>query len=718
VRIYLSGRKVQMLTEAIGNILGYVRDLADQYALQLPAIKNFADVVKPLVDGLKGAMDLFSELVSTSINFRTLTAQGGPLERLVGALAGTVEYVKAQIGRQFQDEGVGAFSQAVSSMVSALKGGLELLSDLGANINLADTEDAKELAGQVVQIYLHFKAALERAFQNITESVGLAEQIGQISEQIGKAIGVLSETLSLLKDLSDSSDLFTFTDPLQFLDTFIDDMVQVIRAFRARQGSLTAALASGVAGLAEPISKAMGGLKDSLDFLTGLFDYRPVGAGKIESFFNALRELLQRFVPLSQSLGDEALKAARAFGDNVGPAMGVLKDALDIFLAMTGQQEIEVEVEQGRRRSRTHTRTKTSGGLFKPVNPAVVDSFINSVKQLLVQLGNGTNRIPEELLAYAKRFGDRIAPAVAVLKDALDILLNIMGDTQTETERGSRRSRSKTTTKGGIGGLTQQMIDTFIGSVYRLLEGWGNLIRSPLLSGDFDQRSNTMAQVLSTIITALTNSMAMLSQMGDATGEGGDNINNVFAALTTAWNNFTLSISGSVQNLVDPNVATSVVARLVSAFDPNIPTSVPAIWRRGWEDMALATFQSVESIIRDMARIPGVPFSPTAPAQGAQGAPPTGGGVRGGGGSGGPVGARPTPIEERLLRGTLQTIAALQAAQAPVRPLAPSPAGPQIVQPTYINGAVFDLPINTRKQLEVQGRRTRIQNRGNLRSIR
>jgi hypothetical protein len=615
-RAYDLADKVLMLLRAINRILFDVRTAVSPENLAFaagPSLGPVADASAKVIDSLMRALDLFDRLTGRSFDF---TAVRGAVDQIITGIDSIMTELRTKIGAGWADLGEGAFADSAVKVLTSISDGFTLFKTVGENTaRVANSIDMGKIVAQVIGVYRRFREELRTQLNAIdlgSYSI-VAGQVGAIAENISKSIKALADGLDFIMKLDDASVTLGYGDPLAFLGPFFDDLGRVLSAFKAKATQFAADMTGPVLDAADDLSKAMGALKSALDFLTGLFDYRPSGAGRIDAFFTSLGTVLERIGELSVTLTDQTVMAARRIGENFGPAMSVLKDALGIFKELSGETESETTTEttgNGRRQhTKTTTRSTSKSGFLAPVNPEAVRNFVSSLRALLAELdAQMSGPIVEQALATARNISARLGPAMDAISKAVGIFTALLGDetTETETSSGSKRShtRTKTSTKKGIGGVTTEEIKHFIDNLVFMLNYWATLVNNPAFGGNFQERSDAFAYTVGNILGALQGVIEAMQGVNNLTGGGQIDIGAIFNQLTSGFLDFIGRVAPQLATLADPGSVGSIVSLMFKSWDPKLPGSIPSIWGAAWTQMADVTERQVARIVSALSDLP------------------------------------------------------------------------------------------------------------------
>lgn len=479
--------RVQELINGAQHMMNTIGPVAAPWGKFTDTVEKFADASGKVADGLLKSVEFFDKLNGNKTSFKDLA---GRVQEIISAVRDIMARMAAATPKDFEEGAMPAFAETTGKVVDALSKALDFLSALGKAKKLGDAGQAYQLAQQMVAIVRGYENALISVGIALNESGAETEALaGQIADSQAKVIGVLSSAFDLFSKLSEyiapkkANPQAVFQQMLAFL-------LDVVRQFAAAREQFAAAVDEETAALAETVGKTVAGLAGAFDLFDKLGTYRGVSNDKVASFIASLRFTIQLLKQgLLGEVSEDMLDLAQQFGEKLGPAFDLLSKALDLFKALTGEQD-----EKG----------KKTGGLL-PVDMNAIEAFIQYTRFLIQRLRDGLlNEIAPEMLDLANEFGTKMGPAIDVLDKALGIFLKLAGDKDT---KGLQDNLA-----GAVGALVYDL--------YVLLHHWNNVIKGGEFQGDFAARSEAFAATVEVVVGSVQKVLDLAGGLKDkGTGE-------------------------------------------------------------------------------------------------------------------------------------------------------------------------------------------------------
>lgn len=141
------------------------------------------------------------------------------------------------------------------------------------------------------------------------------------------------------------------------------------------------------------INAAIEGFDKALEFFDHLDDFTKVRRKKFDKFFANLKTMMDHFVALAKSWGTDSLTQAKALGEALGPVVEAIGNSVNAI-----------------------------DGIGKFIAPAasIVDSFFASLTLVFTKFGELAESTTNHFEKQVKKFGERMAPGIALMKDGVE----------------------------------------------------------------------------------------------------------------------------------------------------------------------------------------------------------------------------------------------------------------------------------------------------------
>lgn len=549
------------LAEPVRNLVSALRSMMDALGAAITGtdfndfndkrISDFADSGGKGADGLLKLLDMMERLAKSKVDPAVLADR---VRGLVSGLRSMMDALGAAITNtdfnELNDERIAQFADSGGKGAEALSKLYDLLAKLGTRTRLGSSGQATALVADLLSVVETFRAALQEAGYKLEEgenealkvSAEIADYASKILDPIGKIHDLLEKIRTPVKLRSSASSLAA---------GLIEHLRQVLEAFSKSVPQLEALVDKDIADLAELVGRAVDGIGKSADIFAKLGEYRPVSTRIIDRFLANVMVLVERIPQIATLIAEELLDAAQAFGEKVGPAIGALKDTIDIFSAIMGTDESETEstgetttetstTSKGKRSSKSTSKSgsrssrKVKLGIIH-ITPEQIRAFVGHVRTLLETLKSELLGLVPQFEDVGETFSKAIGPAIATLKDAVDVFFGIVGideyeeesssDTETNTTtKGKKSSKKKSSTKvtrkhkSGLANIDPAAIGAFMGAVYTLLHHWRNIVYGGEFGGDFGERSTEFAVTVQEIVDTIGGIADMLQSLTEREG--------------------------------------------------------------------------------------------------------------------------------------------------------------------------------------------------------
>lgn len=456
-------------------------------------LPEYLDGVTKSSDALTKTIDLFGTLDKSKTNF---AAQRDRVQELLNAVADLAARVGSVTPPDYSNKTLPQYMDDLTKSADALDKSIGLFATLDkSKTNFASQAlRAQELINAVADLMARIGAAAPADFD--------AGTLPSFLDVAVKAFDSLDKAFELFGKLG--TGLKTKVDPATVFATLLAFLLNVVGQFRAVRDEFAAEINEEDAALADTIGKSVSSIGSTLDFFTKLGDYTESPKSRIDNFLAALRYVVSRLRTLPDAIAPELLDTVQQFAEKITPAFSLLSAALDFFSKLTGENKTD---EKG--------KTTREGG-FIPVDPTQIDLFIAALVLLIQKLRDGLlNLVAPEMLDLAQAFGEKMAPAMAVIGTALDIFLKMQGE-------------------NGLKPIDPDAIGALLGSIYLVLHHWNNIIIGGEFQGDFATRSEAFAASAERVFNIVQKIVDMATALSSASPESLAALPTLFQAIGTA----------------------------------------------------------------------------------------------------------------------------------------------------------------------------------------
>ena len=299
-----------------------------------------------------------------------------------------------------------AFAEVVSKIVSPIKNGIEALSEL-AKARIVTVD-----VGRLTALVNSLKEMLD--VFNVAIDQDVIDAASAFADVAGKVIAPIKSALDAMADLAKMEkvgDLKTrITDVVLFIRDVVSTMAKALAV--GREGSLDDVV-DAAAEFASKVGPIISALKSAVDlrnaFANWVEDIGDIGAhvGEIAAF---LRTIVKKLVKATSMVSDDMLEAAKNFAEKVGPILNAIKSAFDLRQAFA-------------------TWTDLAGDVG-----AKIDVLVAVLGLVAIKLNKATDEIKgwlKPLTEAAADFLKAIGPTLTILKATMDFR-NALGTWENE----------------------------------------------------------------------------------------------------------------------------------------------------------------------------------------------------------------------------------------------------------------------------------------------
>lgn len=146
---------------------------------------------------------------------------------------------------------------------------------------------------------------------------------------------------------------------------------------------------------ADILQSQLDGLQKGLALLESLADFTTIPRKNIKRFMNEMELLLSMFADMAGRFTAQSIESSKALAEAMGPAIDTIGGALNVFSVLPS---------------------------FIPVAGKILDEFFDSFAALVTKFGAMAESIPNALQKQARKFADRVAPAVELISATVEAL--------------------------------------------------------------------------------------------------------------------------------------------------------------------------------------------------------------------------------------------------------------------------------------------------------
>jgi len=428
---------IQTLVDSIRMLMDKVAHISDVLAPELiDRSAMWAEAAGKVADAMLKAATFLNTLANPKFS---INASAERVQQLVNSAMHIMnllgDLLTANPGWTIENaERVAAFAETAGKVAEALGKASTFLSELAADRGRTKfsslAERVQELVNAVVDMGIRMRNAVQE--EALDNAPLFAEGAAKVIDSLIKVLELLQK-LSGAKKLGDSSRVAE-------LSKAVVDMVGMFKSALAAAGikadettveadSLVAQLSETYAKILEAPTKALE-LLEKLSQADDIFKKNPTRF--VGQLISGMKVVLQAFSAARtelEGLVDTELVELSAL---IGGAVEGLSKPLDLLNGLVS---------------------------FRPVSDATVDRFISSVRTLVQKLSILPLEIAPALLDIAQEWGEKLGPAIETLGAALDLFINLVGETDEEGKR-----------KGGLRPVDADAIGELTGKLWLLLQ--------------------------------------------------------------------------------------------------------------------------------------------------------------------------------------------------------------------------------------------------------
>lgn len=452
-------------------------------------VEDFSKSAQESMKGLGETLSLMTAIMANADVFDgmdKLVLLGMDLVSATVSIMDSLEIVTPRWTIEISDR-VAALGKAIKDSMEGLQAALEFMKAVSEGVTVPDSSSVEAVIDGALAIVKVFHDKLANIGVTVEkDAVEQQAMLAEIAKSFGDIFSSLGNVLELFIKLSESGSIFGGEkDPMQFVDSLLNDMNLVIKAFQEKLPIIS----EGTATVAKLIGEVASGLNNMVTLLNNLGEGTLPSDSKIASFIAKAASVIRQLPVLIGALAEELRDDAKELGEKLGPAIQLLIDTVNLFKAITGERD-----EKG----------VITGQMLDP-DPAAIGALTGKLWLTITLLKRDLiDKIGPELWSLAKEFGEKFGPAITLLKDTLDLFKGMMPDKKGE---------------GGFQAPDPANIEGLVGSVYTLLIHWKNLVHAGAFQdADFAGRSQAFVDMISAIVGAVQQTIDLVNSLTDIGG--------------------------------------------------------------------------------------------------------------------------------------------------------------------------------------------------------
>jgi len=370
----------------------------------LAAIQSFAAAAQDAIDLIQPAIEALNLLGKTPLQLDFVTL-GRALDQLAQfalqvlfAFQGASVLIEQEVLTAIQD-----FAAAAGDVLDLIESALGTLDALAKPPRIPEAAELEPLLTGLAG----FCQTVVRIFSSQAEVLGedARKALSDFADVASDVLGLVSDAIDVLGDITAGVTIPNEGQVRQlargirrFLDVLVSELGRVTTIISEEAAAQIDRFASAAQNCMEMVS-------DAVDLLPKIVSYIPIPdelrlryvLNEVEQF---ARLLVEGFGQLGQELESDLLKAAQEFADSVGPAFGVLSDALEVMTDIR------------------HYVPIPNWRAFEMVLQEIV-AFLQLVAEYL---GRAGERLGQEFLEAARTFAESVRPGLEALSVTADLL--------------------------------------------------------------------------------------------------------------------------------------------------------------------------------------------------------------------------------------------------------------------------------------------------------
>lgn len=314
-----------------GNYLTYA-----VYRLSEAAKSFSADTVEAAVTFTEGAGKVLAVIGDGVDALNKLGELAQPTQGAFLNFANQVSYLMYRMGEAGKSMGVDIVAQAVQfsegagKVLGVVGDGVDALNKLG------------ELAEPVQGSFLNFASQIKYLVFRMSEvatslSTDAVAAAVSFAESAGKILSIVSAGVDALSKLRDFQGVGV--EAVNYfgnaIANVVDQMVFIARSFDAEGVAAAAVFSDGVGKVLAIIGAGVEGFNK-------LIDFQGVSVVAVNYFGNAVANIVDQLVFIARSFDAEAVAAAAVFSDGVGKVLAIIGGGVDAFAKLTEFQGVSV----------------------------------------------------------------------------------------------------------------------------------------------------------------------------------------------------------------------------------------------------------------------------------------------------------------------------------------------------------------------------------------